>query len=66
MYDGSNLNPEYWSKYLEYYLYFQDEFDSIINNSNVMEADADFTLDVFDNTELEITRYGEMGMNFPK
>ena len=33
---------------------------------NVMEADADFTLDVFDNTDLEITRYGEMGMNFPK
>ena len=45
-YDGSKLNPEYWSQYLEYDPDFQDEFDSTINDPNFLEADADFTPDV--------------------
>ena len=61
-YDGSKTNPEDWSKYLKYDPDFQEEFDSIINDSNVPEADANFMPDVFDETylnmELVIPRYG--------
>ena len=39
-YDGSKLNPEDWSEYLEYKPDFQEEFDIIINESNMPEADA--------------------------
>ena len=45
------------------------DFDSIINDSNVPEADADFMPDVFDNTylniDLEIPRDGN-GPDFSK
>ena len=68
-YEGSNPNPEDWSRYLKYDPYFQEEFDSIINNFNVPEADADFMPDLFDDTylnmELVIPRYGD-GPNFGK
>ena len=42
-YDGSKPNPEYWYGYLKYDLEFQEEFNSIINDLNVPEADANFT-----------------------
>ena len=68
-YDGSKPNPEDWSEYLEYDLDFQEEFNGIINNSNVAEADSDFMLDVFDDTylnmELSISRDGD-GPDFDK
>ena len=57
------------SDYFEYDPDFQEEFDSINNASNVTEANADFTPDVFDDTylnmELEIPRYGD-GPDFAK
>ena len=53
-YGGSNPNPEDWYEYLEYDPDFQDQFDKIINNSNVLESDADFTPYVFDNTYLNM------------
>ena len=62
-YNGSNPNPEDWSEYLKNDLDFQEEFDNIINNSNIPEADANFTLDVFGDTylnmELDISIYGD-------
>ena len=68
-FDGSNPNPEYWLEYLEYDPDFWEGFDSIINDSNVLESDADFTPDIFYNTylnmELEIPRYGD-GPGFAK
>ena len=33
-YDGSKSNPEDWSEYLKYDPEFQEEFDSIIKDSN--------------------------------
>ena len=42
-YDGSKPNPEYWYGYLKHDLEFQEEFNSIINDLNVPEADANFT-----------------------
>ena len=60
-YDRSKLDPEDWSEYLKYDPYFKEEFDGIINDTNVTEADANFMPTVFDNTylntELEIPRY---------
>ena len=53
---------EDWYEYLEYEPDFWEKFDNIINNSNVPEANSDFTSDVFDdmyfNMELAIPRYG--------
>ena len=42
------------SDYFEYDPDFQEEFDSINNASNVTEANADFTPDVFDDTYLNM------------
>ena len=62
-YDGSNPNPKDWYQYLKYDPEFQEEFNRIMNDSNVPEADVDLTPDVFDdtylNTELAISRYGD-------
>ena len=62
-YDRSKTNPKCWSEYLEYDLDFQEEFDNIINDLNVPEADANITPYVFDDTnlnmELEIPRDGD-------
>ena len=56
-------NSEDCSKCLKYDPDFQEEFDSIINDSNVPESDANIIPDVFDNTylnmELVIPRDGE-------
>ena len=49
-YYGSKPNPQDWSEYLEYDPDFQEEFDTIINDSNVPGVDANFTPDVFNDT----------------
>jgi hypothetical protein len=41
-YDGAKPNPEDWSEYLENDPDFQEEFDDIVDDSNVPEADDDF------------------------
>ena len=68
-YDGSKMNTEDWYEYLEYDPYFQEEFNSIINDYNLPENDANFMPDVFDdkylNMELGIPRYGD-GPDFSK
>jgi hypothetical protein len=53
-YDGAKPNPEDWSDYLEYDPDFQEEFDNIVNDPGISEADKDFTPDVFDNTYLNM------------
>ena len=62
-YDGSKSNPEDQSKYVKYDQDFQEEFDSIINYSNDLEADANFMQYVFNdrylNMELQIPRDGD-------
>jgi hypothetical protein len=62
-YDGAKPNPEDWTEYLEYDPDFQEEFDNIVNDSSVPEADKDFTPDVFDDTyvnmELAVPRDGD-------
>ena len=52
--DRSKPNPEYWSEYLKYDPDFQEEFDIIINDLNVPEADANYMPDVFDETYLNM------------
>jgi hypothetical protein len=60
IYDGAKPNPEDWSGYLQYDPDFQMEFDNIVNDGGILEADKDFTPDVFDdaylNMELTIPR----------
>ena len=68
-YDGAKPNPADWSEYLENDPDFQEEFDNIVNDSSIKEADDDFTPDVFDDTylnmELAIPRDGD-GPEFAK
>ena len=54
--DGAKPNPADWSEHLEHDPDFQEEFDSMINNSKVPEADDDFTPDMFDDACVNITR----------
>jgi hypothetical protein len=53
-YDGGKPNPEDWSEYLQYDLDFQQEFNNIVNDPGISEADKDFTPDVFDDTYLNM------------
>jgi hypothetical protein len=53
-YDGAKPNPEDWSEYLQYDPDFQEEFDNIVNDPDISEADKDFTPDVFDDTYIDI------------
>ncbi len=69
-YDGAKPNPEDWSEYLQHDPDFQEEFDNIVNDPNVPEADDTFTPDVFGDTylnmELAIPRGGDDGPEFAK
>jgi hypothetical protein len=49
-YDGAKPNPEDWSEYLQHDLDFQEEFNNIVKDPGILEANKDFTPDVFDNT----------------
>jgi hypothetical protein len=53
-YDGTKPNPEDWSEYLEYDPDFQEEFNNIVNDPSVPEADDNFTPDVFGDTYLNM------------
>ena len=43
--DGAEPNPEDWSEHLENDADFQEEFDNIVNDPTVPEADDSFTPD---------------------
>jgi hypothetical protein len=53
-YDGAKPNPADWSEYLQYHPDFQQEFNNIVNDPGILEADKDFTPDVFDDTYLNM------------
>jgi hypothetical protein len=61
--EGSKPNPEDWSEYMEHDADFQAEFDNIVNDPGLPEADEDFDPEVYDDTyvnmELAIPRDGE-------
>jgi hypothetical protein len=42
-YDGAKINPEDWSEYLQYDPDFLEEFDNIVSDPGIPEADKDFT-----------------------
>ena len=68
-YDGAKPNPEDWTEYLQYDPDFQEEFNNIVSDPKLPEADSDFTPDVYDDTylnmELAIARDGD-GPEFAK
>jgi hypothetical protein len=53
-YNGAKPNPEDWSEYLQYDPDFQEEFDNIVNDPGISEADKDFTPDVFEDTYINM------------
>jgi hypothetical protein len=54
-YNGAKSIPEDWSEYLQFDLdILQEEFDNIVNAPGILEADKDFTPDVFNDTYLNI------------
>jgi hypothetical protein len=65
-YDGAKPNPEHWSEYLQYNPDFQEEFDNIVNDPGISEADKDFTPDVFDDTYLNMELAIPRDSNGPK
>ena len=61
--EGDKLNPEDWAEFMEFDEDFQEEFNKIVSDNNIKEADATFTPEVFGdmylNIELALTRDGE-------
>jgi hypothetical protein len=53
-YDGAKPNPEDWLEYLQCDPDLQEEFNFIVNNSGVLEADNNFTPDIFEDTCLNM------------
>ncbi len=53
-YEGAKPNPADWSEYLDHDPDFQAEFDNIVNDVNVPEADTDYSPDVFGDTYLNM------------
>ena len=43
-----NPNPEDWAELMEFDEDFQEEFNKIVSDNNIKEADATFTPEVFD------------------
>ena len=68
-YEGGKPNVEDWSEYLQHDPDFQEEFDNIVNDPNIPEADDTFTPDTYDDTyvnmELALQRDGD-GPEFAK
>ena len=61
--EGDNPNPEYWAEFMDFDEDFQEEFNKIVSDDKIKEADATFTPEVFDDTylnmELALSREGE-------
>ena len=53
--EGGKGEPKYWSEHpFNYNPDFQEEFDYIVSNKEVAEADDDFLSDVYDDTYLHM------------
>jgi hypothetical protein len=53
-FEGAKPTPEDWAEFMEFDPDFQEEFNQIVNDPNIPEADKDFTPDVFDDTYLNM------------
>ena len=47
-------NPEYWAEFMKFDEEFQEEFNKIVSDDNIKEADATFNPEVFDDTYLNM------------
>jgi hypothetical protein len=65
-YDGAKPNPEDWLEHLQYDPDFQEEFDNIVIDLGIPEANKDFTPDVFDDTYLNMELAIPRDSNGPK
>ena len=52
--EGDKPNPEDWAEFMDFDEEFQDEFNKIVSDDNIKEADAKFTPEVFDDTYLNM------------
>ena len=52
--DGDKPNPEDWAEFMEHDPDFMEEFQRVIDNEEVPEADAEFTPDVLDDTYMNM------------
>ena len=52
--EGDKPNPEDWAEFMEFDEDFQEEFNKIVSENNIKEADANFTPEVFDDTYLNM------------
>ena len=48
--EGDRPNPEYWVEFVEFDEDFQEEFNKIVTDDNIIKANATFTPEVFDDT----------------
>jgi hypothetical protein len=58
-YDGSKANPAAWADFIDSDVNFEEEFQLIINDESILEADDKFTADSYDtyiNMELALER----------
>jgi hypothetical protein len=53
-YEGAKHNPEDWLEYMQFDTDFLEEFNQVINDPNIPEADKSFTAKVFDDTYLHM------------
>jgi hypothetical protein len=56
-YNGAKPNPGDWSEFLEHDPDFQEDFNNIVNDPTVPEAEDSFTPDVFDDKYLNMELY---------
>ena len=50
--EGDKPNPEDWAEFMDFDEEFQDEFNKIVSDNNIKDADA--TSEVFDDTYLNM------------
>ena len=52
--DGDKPNPEDWAEFMEHDPDFMEEFQRVIDNEEVPEADAEFTPEILDDTYMNM------------
>ena len=52
--EGDKPNPEDWAEFMEFDEDFQEEFNKIVSDHNIKEAEATFATEVFDDTYLNM------------
>ena len=52
--DGNKPNPEDWAEFIEFYPDFNAEFNRIVSDNAIKEADEEFTPEVFGDTYINM------------